>query len=253
MINIKQAEALQTQVRQWKSEGLSVALVPTMGALHAGHLSLVKIALEKADRCVVSIFVNPAQFAPHEDFESYPRDLEADIAKLGQEGAHVVYMPSEEEVYPDGQAKDAIKAGAAAQGLETDFRPHFFDGVVNVVHRLFGQVQPDIAVFGEKDYQQLQVIQEMVEALDFPMEIIAGPVIRDEHGLALSSRNEYLSAEELVVARQLNVILQGGDLSAQAILDAGFDKVDYVERRWGRVLAAVWVGQTRLIDNIKLT
>lgn len=274
MIQTDKSADLQEIVKAWQAEGLSVALVPTMGALHAGHMSLVALALENADRCVVSIFVNPTQFAPHEDFDSYPRDLEADLVKLEKAGVHLVYTPNEAEIYPNGKESD-IKAGKAAEGLETDFRPHFFDGVVNVVYRLFDHVQPNIAVFGEKDYQQLMVIKEMVETLKLPIEIIGAPIARDEFGLALSSRNAYLSDEELAIARKLNVVLketslraQRSDLSLQEkmglprrsedllamtkgkLLDAGFDKVDYVSERWNRALAAVWLGKTRLIDNI---
>jgi len=266
--------------------------VPTMGALHEGHLSLVDIAKKHSNRVIVSIFVNPAQFAPHEDFDAYPRDIAGDAAQLKARGADILYTPSEEDIYPDGQSTD-IKAGDAAAGLETDFRPHFFDGVVNVVARLFGHVRPDIAVFGEKDFQQLQVIREMVKTHNMGTEIIGGPIIRDTHGLALSSRNEYLSAEELAVARQLNNILRAAATSIRAktrcpssflrkqgssklqqpdfrfrgddeagyiasileetknsLLNAGFDKVDYVETRWSRILAAAWLGKTRLIDNI---
>ena len=245
-------KAVAALVQGWKEQGFSVAFVPTMGALHKGHLSLVKLALEKADRCIVSIFVNPTQFAPHEDFDSYPRDVKGDIGLLEETGAHAVYLPSEDAVYPDGAMNSDIKAGAAAEGLEGDFRPHFFDGVVNVVRRLFAHVQPDIAVFGEKDYQQLCVVREMVEMLALPIDIIGAPIIRDESGLALSSRNAYLDKAQLEIARALNVILREKppEDAAQALLDAGFDKVDYVAERGGRVLAAAWIGKTRLIDNM---
>ena len=249
MLQTDKRKILEDTVESWKADKLSVALVPTMGALHAGHLSLIELALEKADRCVVSIFVNPTQFAPHEDFDSYPRDLEDDLRKLEQKGVHLVYTPDEAEMYPDGKESD-INAGKAAEGLETDFRPHFFDGVVNVVSRLFDHVQPDIAIFGEKDFQQLQVINEMVADQSLPIEIIGAPIARDEHGLALSSRNAYLSVEELAIARKLNVILRESDNPEEDLLEAGFDKVDYVSERWSRRLAAAWIGSTRLIDNI---
>jgi pantoate--beta-alanine ligase len=233
------------------TDGWDIAYVPTMGALHDGHLSLVKLAKSKADKVVVSIFVNPTQFAPHEDFDSYPRDEDGDLAKLRAAGVDGVYLPTRDVMYADGE-DSAIKAGAAAEGLETDFRPHFFDGVVNVVYLLFDHVQPNVAVFGEKDFQQLQVIREMVEDQGLPVEVIGAPIARDEYGLALSSRNAYLSADELAIARQLNVILKEAavDAAPQALLDAGFDKVDYVALRWGRVLAAAWIGKTRLIDNM---
>ncbi len=226
-----------------------------MGALHEGHLSLVKLALEHADRVVVSIYVNPAQFAPHEDFESYPRDIDSDLEKLEAAGAHLVYLPQEAELYPDGVKID-MDAGRAGAGLDADFRPHFFHGVATIVRRLFDHVQPDMAVFGEKDYQQLMVIREMVERQNLPIEIIGGPTMRDDHGLALSSRNAYLSESELAIAQQMNVILRDTpdpEAAKSALLTAGFDKIDYIEERWDRRLAAGWVGETRLLDNIKIT
>ncbi len=258
---------LQTLRRQW---GGNVAFVPTMGALHEGHLSLVRLAQEKADKVVVSIFVNPTQFAPHEDFDAYPRDAQGDLKLLETTGVDAVYLPGATEIYPDGP-QITTHAGKAAEGLESDFRPHFFDGVCTVVRTLFEHVQPDIAIFGEKDYQQLMVIKEMVEALALPIEIIGGPIMRDECGLALSSRNAYLSPEELEIARKMNVILRESasslhgssvqsmdhthkacDDAKEKLLTAGFDKVDYVEERWNRRLAAAYVGKTRLIDNIAL-
>lgn len=232
-----------------------LAFVPTMGALHEGHLSLVRLAKKKSDFVIVSVFVNPTQFAPHEDFSSYPRTEEDDAQKLEKEGVDILFLPSEEVMYPDG--KDcSIKAGNAAEGLETTFRPTFFNGVVNVVSRLFDAVNPDISVFGEKDFQQLQVIKEMVEANGMNIEVIGAPIARDESGLALSSRNLYLSDDELVIARNLNIALKEAaktgnlDASKKALLDCGFDKVDYIEKRWNRVLGAAWIGKTRLIDNI---
>ncbi len=284
LLTTSHKSALQDIVSTWKAQGLTVGLVPTMGALHEGHLSLIKLALEKSDRCVVSIFVNPTQFAPNEDFDAYPRDVEGDLNKLQNAGAHLVYTPDKAEIYPDGMETN-VKAGQAAQGLESAFRPSHFDGVVNVVSRLFEHVLPGVSVFGEKDFQQLQVIREMVDTLGLDIEIIGAPIIRDEHGLALSSRNAYLSAEELEIARQLNVILSKTaaklssslraegeaiqnnnaglprradallamtDKTKQALLKAGFDKVDYVEKRWNRILAAAWIGKTRLIDNVKI-
>ena len=221
--------------------------VPTMGALHTGHLSLIELANAQPGSTIVSIFVNPTQFAPHEDFDSYPRDVESDLAQLS--GVDLVYLPRVEDLYPDGATSD-IKAGKSSKGLETDFRPHFFDGVCSVVYRLFNQIQPSVAVFGEKDYQQLMIIREMVEKYDLPIEIIGGPTMRDAYGLALSSRNAYLTADELDLARRFNVILRGPEPSAQKLLDAGFTSVDYVEQRWGRILGAVWLGKTRLIDNV---
>lgn len=261
---MKIARSKDELVRMGGEISAPLAFVPTMGALHAGHLSLVDEA-RKHGSVAVSIFVNPTQFAPHEDFDAYPRDAESDIAQL--EGVDLVYLPRVEDLYPTGAVSD-VTAGEAAEGLETDFRPHFFDGVCSVVKRLFDQVQPDVAIFGEKDYQQLMVIREMVETLGMDIEIIGAPIVRDEFGLALSSRNAYLSAEELGIARQLNVILKdtassypsGGSERLQCallamakgrLLEAGFDKIDYIEERWGRILAAAWLGKTRLIDNIQ--
>lgn len=236
-------------------DGRRVGFVPTMGALHEGHFSLVKLAQSKSDSVIVSIFVNPTQFAPHEDFDQYPRQDMEDASRLEELGVDVLFLPGEDVIYPDGK-ESSIRAGEAAKGLESDFRPHFFDGVVNVVSRLFDLVKPDVAVFGEKDFQQLQVIKEMVAALSLPIEIIGAPIARDDFGLALSSRNAYLNPQELEIARKLNVILREAatnhdcDKAAAALLKAGFDKVDYVEERWNRILAAAWLGKTRLIDNM---
>jgi pantoate--beta-alanine ligase len=247
---IKTRAALTECVDHWKNGGQRVAFVPTMGALHDGHLSLVKLARQHGDKVVVSIFVNPTQFAPHEDFDTYPRQEDADARLLMQAGVDALYLPARTEMYPN-EEDCTIKAGAAAAGLETDFRPHFFDGVVNVVSRLFGHVRPDAAIFGEKDFQQLQVISEMVNTQKMPIKIIGAPIARDEFGLALSSRNAYLNDQELQIARKLNVILREENAPEAALLEAGFDKVDYVAERWGRRLGAVWIGKTRLIDNIK--
>ncbi|MBG78594.1 MAG: pantoate--beta-alanine ligase [Alphaproteobacteria bacterium] len=248
---------LQAQVAAWKAAGEKVAFVPTMGALHEGHLSLVALARTHAQRVVVSVYVNPTQFAPHEDFDSYPRDVNGDAAKLASAGVDALYTPDAAQMYPGGDMQSPVQAGTAAAGLETDFRPHFFEGVVNVVYRLFDHVKPDVAVFGEKDFQQLQVISEMVAAQSLPITIVGAPIARDPSGLALSSRNAYLSEDELVVARQLNVILRrvaSGDIdeaqASEALIEAGFAKVDYVAQRWGRVLGAAWLGKTRLIDNL---
>lgn len=244
----------------------TIAFVPTMGALHEGHLSLVRLGLEKADHVIVSIFVNPTQFAPHEDFDSYPRTEEKDCALLKEAGASVVFLPTKDVIYPNG-TETSIKAGAAAKGLESDFRPHFFDGVVNVVYRLFDIVKPDFAIFGEKDYQQLCVIREMVEAQKTGITIIGAPIARDAHGLALSSRNAYLSAGEIEIARTLNITLRRAadrikageneqDVTTQAanvLLTQGFDKIDYIALRDGRILAAAWLGKTRLIDNMAVS
>ena len=241
-----------------------VGFVPTMGALHEGHLSLMQLAKEHAENVIVSIYVNPTQFAPHEDFDSYPRDIESDLEKL--EGlADIVFLPRDEDIYPSGPDKRAQSTSfLAAEGLETDFRPHFFSGVATVVSRFFEIVKPDIAVFGEKDFQQLQVIREIVEKDGLNIEILGAPIARDEHGLALSSRNAYLSEGELEIARMLNQVIYNvaSDPTKTALKDAeemlltaGFDKVDYIAHKpeWKRVVAATWLGKTRLIDNCPTT
>ena len=268
MIVAKTKDELEAHIQSWKAESQRIGFVPTMGALHDGHLSLCEIAAKNAAKTVLSIFVNPTQFAPHEDLESYPRTLEADLGKLDAQGlVDMVYAPRAIDIYPDGPAA-TLKAGEAAEGLESDFRPHFFDGVVSVVQRLFTQVRPDMAVFGEKDFQQLKVIQEMTRDQGMDVEIIGAPIIRDDKGLALSSRNAYLSEDEIEIARMLNQILysvaygiaEGVDASdachnaADMLLEAGFDDVDYVAYKpdWHRVLVAAWLGKTRLIDNCAL-
>jgi pantoate--beta-alanine ligase len=267
---------LRTIVRGWRAAGHSIALVPTMGALHEGHLALGRLGLRRCDRLVTSIFVNPAQFAPHEDFARYPRDEAGDVAKLAGIGCDLVWVPPGHEMYPDGFATRIVPKGAA-DGLETEFRPHFFGGVATVCCKLFTQVLPDVAVFGEKDYQQLCVMKQMVRDLDLPLEIVGHPTIREPDGLALSSRNNYLSPKERERAPLIyRSIRQVGDrvVRGEAIADAtetarrelaaaGF-KVDYVEVREAetlkpvahfdgsrplRVLAAAWLGTTRLIDN----
>lgn len=268
---------LRTVVREWRRQGLSVAMVPTMGALHDGHVSLTRIALERADRCVVSIFVNPTQFAPTEDLDKYPRQLAADLDRLAEAGVQLAFTPTAAEMYPHGFDVKVVIGGPSA-GLETDFRPTFFEGVATVVAKLFLQTLPDCAVFGEKDYQQLCVVKKLCRDLDIPIEIIGAPTVRDADGLAVSSRNAYLSPTELAVARQLNKILRHAAQSLQSgaseqetlekarqkILAAGFGAVDYVEAResdtlapWqrdrdGRILVAARLGATRLIDNVEI-
>ena len=274
---VETVSTLRAQVNAWRAAGLKVALVPTMGALHEGHVSLMRAALERADRCVVSIFVNPRQFAPTEDLDKYPRQLALDLDKLDRAGVHLAFTPSVDEVYPEGFAT-TISVGGPSAGLETDFRPAFFDGVATVVAKLFIQAAPDLAVFGEKDYQQLCVVKKLCLDLNLPVEVVGSPTIRDAEGLAMSSRNAYLSPAELEIARKLNKALRkaaaalgdGADETAtmatarQEILDAGFDVVDYVEAResltlgpWrrgaeGRVLVAARLGKTRLIDNVEV-
>ena len=267
---------LRAAVGEWRRQGLSVGFVPTMGALHDGHLSLVREAGAQADRVVASVFVNPTQFAAHEDLGTYPRQEDRDAQLLASAGCHLLFAPDPHAMYPEGFAT-RIEVGGPSQGLETDFRPHFFGGVAVVVAKLLNQVQADIAVFGEKDYQQLMVVRRLTADLDIPTRIIGAPTGRDGWGLALSSRNAYLSEPELEIARRLNGVLAEAGARARnaspaeaeawacgALLEAGFDRVDYVAIRRAddlapfadaidapaRILAAAWLGKTRLIDNL---
>jgi len=268
-------DALRERVAAWRREDARIGLVPTMGALHEGHLALVRATGKRCNKTIVSIFVNPAQFAPHEDFDRYPRTLEADCEKLA-DSADLVFAPGTAEMYPDGFATKVEVAGPAL-GLETDFRPHFFAGVATVVAKLLLAAMPDLAMFGEKDYQQLLVIRQLARDLALPVEIAGAAIVREEDGLALSSRNAYLDPGERAVAGRLNRVLKdavarlrSGEAShavertaATALLGAGFDSVDYVAVRdaaslapvlqstgANRVLAAARIGRTRLIDNI---
>lgn len=269
---------LRETVGAWKKQGLTVGFVPTMGALHEGHLTLVREAGQQSDRVVASVFVNPTQFAAHEDLGTYPRQEVLDAELLASAGCHLMFAPTTDEMYPEGFST-RVSVGGPSEGLETDFRPHFFSGVAVVVAKLLNQVQADVAVFGEKDYQQLMVVRRMTLDLDIPTRIVGAPTQRDGHGLALSSRNAYLSEDEIAVARQLNGVLAqaganataGGSVAeieaqaARSLLEAGFAKVDYVAIRQadslavfegdrvdtpGRILAAAWLGKTRLIDNM---
>jgi pantoate--beta-alanine ligase len=263
----------------FRAAGERVALVPTMGALHDGHLALVKEARRRARRVVVSIFVNPTQFAPNEDFASYPREFAKDVAILKAAKADLVWAPSAEVMYPEGFATRIEATGPAKVGLEDKFRPHFFGGVATVVAKLFTQTAPDFALFGEKDYQQLRVITQMAKDLDLPLKIIGVPTVREKDGLALSSRNAYLSEPERRVAPTLyrvlkavakrikqeepiEIVLEEGHAE---IAHAGF-AVDYLEARHAltlapvaarkdgpiRLLVAAKLGKTRLIDNVSV-
>ena len=266
-------------LNSWREEHSlkSIGFVPTMGALHEGHLSLCKQAKIDNDIVIASIFVNPTQFAPHEDFDAYPRMLETDAEKLGQIGVDAIWAPTPEIMYPEG-FKTTVHVDGMTQILEGAFRPTHFDGVTTVVAKLFGQVRPTRAYFGEKDYQQLQIIKRMTADMNINTTVIGCPIVRDAQGLALSSRNAYLSDAEIEIARQLNQILKGAkerfEIDSitqlekeleQAILDVGFDKVDYVairnahslaevvsENEELRILAAATINKTRLIDNMPL-
>lgn len=270
--------ALRETVSSWRRQGCTVGFVPTMGALHEGHLALVNEARRRADRVVASIFVNPAQFAVHEDLGSYPRQEARDAELLAGASCDLLFTPTVEEMYPPG-ATTTIRVGGPAEGLEGEFRPRMFGGVALVVAKLLNQVQADVAVFGEKDWQQLMVVRRLARDLDIPTEIAGSPTMRDDHGLALSSRNAYLSDPELRIARRLNGVLAEAGATAAArrpvapverdahaaLLRAGFERVDYVAIRRAddltpfqdglvdgpaRILAAAWLGRTRLIDNM---
>ena len=269
--------AMQNQINSWKADGLTTAIVPTMGNLHQGHLSLVRTAADHADKVIVSIYINPAQFAAHEDFDTYPRSHDADFSLLEKTGCcDGIYVP--DTMYSDSHATMIMPEGAA-DGLEAEKRPHFFRGVTTIVLKLFNHVPADIAIFGEKDFQQLLVIKQMVDDLDVPVNIIASPTIRDVDGLALSSRNGYLSAEQRAIAPTLYASLQqvrhdiiSGTPIEQAIaagkqqiLDGGFDSLDYLGycnsadlqplshySEQSVLLVAARLGTTRLIDNLSL-
>jgi pantoate--beta-alanine ligase len=269
---------LRRALTPWRREagGPGIALVPTMGALHEGHLSLIREAKKRTPHVAVSIFVNPAQFAPHEDFAAYPRDLESDAAKLASVDASLIFAPEAGEIYPPGFAT-TIQVGGPAKGLESDFRPHFFSGVATVVAKLLIAALPDWAMFGEKDYQQLLVVRRLARDLGLSTEIVGCAIAREADGLAMSSRNAYLDPRERAIAAKLNIVLREaiaqfhrGDATAeieraaaQALLRHGFDSVDYVAIRDAqtlepfagqagapRILAAAKIGRTRLIDNM---
>jgi pantoate--beta-alanine ligase len=272
---IRDIATLHRAIAALKQGGKSVALVPTMGALHDGHLSLVQMGRRVADHVVVSIFVNPTQFGPNEDFAAYPRDEARDAALLVEEGVALLWAPDVAVMYPGGHSThiEVAELGADYCGAA---RPGHFDGVATVVAKLFNQVRPDIAIFGEKDWQQLAIIRRMARDLDFHLDILGAPIARDPDGLALSSRNAYLSAEQRAAATAFpdalkaaaRAIAQGGDVdaalteAAAAIVAGGFDSVDYVAladadslerlsvfRNPARLLAAARMGKTRLIDN----
>jgi pantoate--beta-alanine ligase len=274
---VRKLGALRRALARYRNRRESIALVPTMGALHVGHLALVRLAKRRAKHVVVSIFVNPAQFAPHEDFSTYPRSFAADLAALAALEVDLVWAPSVTVMYPQGFATKIVPAGPAAVGLEDAFRPHFFGGVATVVAKLFVQVAPDIAIFGQKDYQQLKVITAMAKDLDLPVKVIGAPTVREQDGLALSSRNTYLSAAERAVAPALHRVLKtcatrlaAGKPIASTLAEgrAAIERVgfvlDYLEGRHAeslapiasikdgpvRLLVAAKIGKTRLIDNI---
>ena len=282
-LRIRTLADLREVLGKHRRDGRRIGFVPTMGALHDGHVSLVERARKTSDITVVSIFVNPAQFAPGEDLETYPRTEEADISRLAGVGTDIVYLPTVEEMYPSGSVTN-VRVEDMSDVLDGIHRPHFFYGVATVVARLFVHVQPDVAVFGEKDYQQLQIIRRMVRDLGFAIDIVGGETVRDADGLAQSSRNTYLHDNERIKANTMSSALHRAacrlstgcsveDALKEArarIESAGFDSLDYVSAVdpftlkdlhndpvapgfEGRVLAAAWMGNTRLIDNMGFT
>jgi pantoate--beta-alanine ligase len=274
---VRTVPALRRALDSLRANKATTALVPTMGALHDGHVSLVRLAKRRAARVIVSIFVNPTQFAPSEDFGSYPRTWKADLGKLAAEAVDLIWNPDVKTMYPDGFATRILTEGPATAALEDRFRPHFFGGVTTVVGKLFTQVRPDFAIFGEKDFQQLRVVTRMAADLDLGVKVIGSKTVRERDGLAMSSRNVYLSAEERQTAPTLYRAIEqtakrlraGDDIKAameggvELITNAGFI-LDYFEARHAdtlapiaslkdgpaRILVAAKLGKTRLIDNV---
>jgi pantoate--beta-alanine ligase len=274
---VRTVPALRRALDSLRAKKATTALVPTMGALHDGHVSLVRLAKRRAAKVIVSIFVNPTQFAPSEDFSSYPRTWKADVAKLAAEDVDLIWNPDVKTMYPDGFATRILTEGPATAGLEDRFRPHFFSGVATVVGKLFTQVRPDFAIFGEKDFQQLRVVTRMARDLDLGVKVIGSKTVRERDGLAMSSRNLYLSPEERRRAPELYRAMKqsagrlraGDDLGAamaggaELIANSGF-VLDYFEARHAdtlapiasvkdgpvRILVAAKLGTTRLIDNV---
>ncbi|MEM1344192.1 MAG: pantoate--beta-alanine ligase [Pseudomonadota bacterium] len=277
---VRSVAALRARISAWRAEGHTIALVPTMGALHEGHLSLVQRALARAERCVASLFVNPTQFGAGEDLAAYPRDEARDAALLAEAGCHLLYAPPPDEMYPPGFAT-TVRVGGLTDVLCGAARPGHFDGVAQVVTKLLNQAHADVAVFGEKDWQQLAVIRRLALDLDIATTIDGAPIVRASDGLALSSRNRYLDAQERTIAPHLHRVLaeSAAEIAAgaaalpvcagavQSLLDIGFASVDYIECRDGvslvpverhapgrhtRLFGAAHLGRARLIDNLAL-
>jgi pantoate--beta-alanine ligase len=270
---------LRATVAAWRKDGAKIAVVPTMGALHEGHLSLVCAALARAERVIVTLFVNPKQFNSAAALAAYPRTEDSDAAKLSPLGAHMLYAPNAEEIYPDGFATNVSVSGVS-DGLCGAFRPGHFDGVATVVAKLFLQTQADLAFFGEKDFQQVHVVKRMAKDLDIPIEIVPCATVRETDGLAMSSRNVRLSAEDRAIAPKLVQALRAAAMrlkageaaepvlrdATKAIEESGFARVEYLELRAeadlkplarasapARLLVAAWLGDVRLIDNVEVT
>jgi pantoate--beta-alanine ligase len=273
---VRTIAALRQEASEWRHEGLKSAVVPTMGALHEGHLTLVREGLSRAERLIVTIFINPKQFGANEDLSRYPRNEDGDLAKLREAGVHLVFAPRPGEIYPDGFATTVTVAGPAKTGLEDKYRPQFFDGVATVVAKLFIETEADFAMFGEKDYQQLLTVTRMAKDLDLPIKVVGVPTVREDNGLALSSRNQYLSRTERHQASAIYRVLvsaaekiKSGErpsrvtaAARRSLTTLGF-RIDYIAVRNAdtlapiasddepaRVLAAAWLGTTRLIDNV---
>jgi pantoate--beta-alanine ligase len=276
---VRKIADLRAEVAKWRRDGQTVGLVPTMGALHEGHISLLQVAKRQADKVVATIFVNPTQFGPTEDYSKYPRQEAKDVEKLIKARCDLLYAPTVDEMYPNGFAT-TVHVSDLTDGLCGASRPVHFDGVATVVSKLLNQAQPDVAVFGEKDYQQLQVIKRVVADLDIPVKIIGAETVREEDGLAMSSRNAYLSADERALAKQFPWVLSALAIeiskrpndfkrrvenARKLLVDSGIDKVDYLEvrdaetlepvtaiGRPARIFGAVFIGKTRLIDNMPI-
>jgi pantoate--beta-alanine ligase len=267
---------LRAMTGGWRKDGKTSAVIPTMGALHEGHLTLVRNGKKRADKCIATIFINPSQFSPAEDLSRYPRDEEDDMGKLASVNCDLAYIPASQEVYPAGFSTLVTPSGPALAGLEDKFRPHFFGGVATVVAKLFNQCGCDFAMFGEKDYQQLQVVTRMARDLDIPIEVVGVPTVREADGLAMSSRNRYLSQVERQrataiyralsdAAKKIGTGIKPSIATAavrRTLTTQGF-RVDYVAARHAetlavtenthdpiRLIAAAWIGNTRLIDNV---
>ena len=274
---IKNARDVNKIIIEWKKNNYKIAVVPTMGSIHEGHLSLVKIASQKADKVIVSIYVNPTQFSKNEDYNTYPRNIDRDISYLSSfKKCEIVYIPS--NMYNNDHAT-TIKLSGPAEGLDSETRPHFFPAVATIVLKLLNQLPSDFAIFGEKDYQQFRVIEQMVKDLNMPIQILLGKTIRNKNGLALSSRNSYLNHNEIKIAPKLFEIMKEtceeirGSKDSKVILKnsisnlkkVGFSKIDYLKicdnltleelessRKNARLFAAVWLGKTRLTDNMQI-
>lgn len=277
MIICKTKEKLQNILADWRREGLTISAAPTMGALHEGHLSLIDAAKQRADRALATVFVNPLQFGPNEDFETYPRDMEGDLASLKARGCDLVFAPDRSELFA-ADFSTTISVGGLRENHCAITRPQFFDGVATIVAKLLLTLRPDCAVFGEKDYQQLMVIKRMVRDLDMGVEIVGAPIVREADGLAMSSRNLYLGERERAAAPALfetitwaaaQLVNSGGawarirESAIKQIEDAGFSEAEYINLvdaetlelletadRPARILSAAWLGKTRLIDNV---